>query len=56
MSTLGIGFILLLTIVAALGTGIIIGYYLLGAILHFMGHRPHPQAPALVTSEAHSGD
>jgi len=38
---------LLLTIVSALGLGIALGYWLVTAILHLMGHRPEVKpAPA----------
>jgi hypothetical protein len=51
------GLLLLLTIVGALAAGVALGYYILTAILHLMGHRPQPSPAAqLVTSEAHSGD
>lgn len=58
MNTLIVGLILILTIITALGLGVMLGYYLLSFTLHLMGHRqetPQP-APQLAASQAHGGD
>ncbi len=58
MNTLLAALMLVLTIAAALGLGIILGYVLITAILHAMRPRteaPKP-APTLAASQAHGGD
>jgi hypothetical protein len=52
-----IAFTLLVTIAAALGLGVMLGYVMISSILHAMGRRPQPVPEhVLATTEAHSGD
>lgn len=56
MTTLFTVLILLLTILAALGLGIMLGYYAVTAILHAMARHSHPvHEPALAASHTSAG-
>ena len=57
LTTLFIALTLLSTIAAALGLGVVLGYFIISAILHTMARRPRTvPEPALVTSQSSSGD
>jgi hypothetical protein len=57
MTTLMIAFTLLLTIAAALGLGVILGYTMISTILHAMRRHPQPVAEhVLAITQGHSGD
>jgi hypothetical protein len=52
-----IAFTLLLTIAAALGLGVLLGYAMISTILNAMRRHPQPVAEhVLATTEGHSGD
>ncbi len=56
MTTSLIALILLLTITAAVGLGVLLGYYAVSAILHAMGRHSRPvHEPALVASQGSGG-
>ncbi|MGI9103416.1 MAG: hypothetical protein ACR2IF_13340 [Terriglobales bacterium] len=49
--------ILLITIFAALGLGVGLGYVLITSFLRAIGRRPEaPPTPAMAAGEAHGGD
>ena len=57
MTTLMIAFTLLVTIAAALGLGVILGYTMISTILHAMRRHPQPVAEhVLAITQGHSGD
>ena len=56
MSTLLIALVLLFTVAAALGLGVMLGYYAISAILHVMHRHSRPlQEPVLATTSHTSG-
>jgi hypothetical protein len=57
MTTAFTAFILLLTVLTALGLGVMLGYYAVSAILHAMGRHSRPVAePALAATHSSGAD